>query len=105
MFSGVATIIIALAYRISRNIRGHRTPHVLVFIPWLAYWIMFIIAVVKIGQLNSAARCSPVDEVSGPWCTGSGDVVMIGVYIVTVIAFLEGYDLSLSQSKAVVLTD
>jgi len=70
--------------------RPSHTPHLLPFVPWFAIFIMSMVAEIRIGQLNGEARCSYVDADKGPWCTGPGDAVMIGSYIVTGIAFLEG---------------
>jgi hypothetical protein len=90
MFAFLATLIIAIACRINDNIRYLRAPHLLVFIPWFSSWIMMMVSVIKIGLLNKEARCAFVDAQTGPWCVGSGDVVMIGAYIVTGAAFFEG---------------
>ncbi|KAK0616417.1 hypothetical protein B0T14DRAFT_523107 [Immersiella caudata] len=91
MVAFLATLIITIAHRINDGIRYHRVPHILVFLPWFASWIMMMVSVIKIGLLNKEARCTYLDATTGPWCVGSSDFVVIGAYIVTAAAFFEGW--------------
>ncbi|KAK0643944.1 hypothetical protein B0T16DRAFT_416903 [Cercophora newfieldiana] len=91
MVSFLATLTIAIAYRINTKLALHRTPHAVVFVPWFASWVMLMVSVIKIGQLNGDARCAYSYGGPGPWCIGSGDAVMIGAYVVIVLTFLEGW--------------